>query len=134
MHKGGFVLGGEQSGHIINLNHNPTGDGLCAALQVMLVMKSTGKKLSELAGVMTKYPQVLKNVRVSNERKDEYKTNSEIMSAVAELETRLGDEGRVLVRSSGTEPLVRVMIEGADLNYITKEAEVLAALVQNVLS
>jgi phosphoglucosamine mutase len=97
-----------------------------------MVMEETGKKMSELAAVMDKYPQILRNVRVSNERKSYYLTSTEIMGAIKELESRL--DGRVLVRPSGTEPLIRIMLEGRDLEEITHEAEVLAALVEDVLS
>ncbi|MCL2702580.1 MAG: phosphoglucosamine mutase [Defluviitaleaceae bacterium] len=134
MLENGYMLGGEQSGHVINLNYSTTGDGLCTALQLVVVMKETGKKLSELASAMERYPQVLRNVRVSNERKSGYLTSSEIMDAIGALEKRLEGRGRVLVRPSGTEPLIRVMLEGRDMPEITREAEALAALIEDVLS
>jgi len=134
MLENGFMLGGEQSGHIINLDYNASGDGLCTALQLMLVMLETGKKMSELTASMEKFPQVLRNVRVSNERKNGYLTSTDITGAINELEQRLDGEGRVLVRPSGTEPLIRVMLEGRDLVEITREAELLAALIEDVLS
>ena len=130
----GYILGGEQSGHIINLNHSTTGEGLCTACELMAVMKETGQKLSELASVMEKYPQVLRNVRVSNERKSGYLASSEITGAISALEERFEGHGRVLVRPSGTEPLVRVMIEGRDLEEITRDAEALARLIEDILS
>jgi phosphoglucosamine mutase len=108
----GAVLGGEQSGHIIFLEHNTTGDGLVTALQVAAAIRKTGRPLSELRKVMRRYPQVLVNVRVAE--KHRLGTSSIIAEAIREAEAELGDGGRVLVRSSGTEPLVRVMAEAAD--------------------
>lgn len=129
----GYMLGGEQSGHIINLTYGTTGDGLLTATQLIMVMKNTGKKLSELAKTMEKFPQVLINARVSNERKNGYLTSTEIMTAIKSLEARFKDRGTVLIRPSGTEPLIRVMIEGRDLSEITEEAAKLAALIEDVL-
>ena len=105
----GAVLGGEQSGHIIFLEHNTTGDGLVTACQLLSVMKRSGKPLSELARVMTRFPQVLVNVR--SEHKTELDGCGAVWDAVKAQETLLGDRGRVLVRTSGTEPLIRVMAE-----------------------
>ncbi|MDR1705143.1 MAG: phosphoglucosamine mutase [Clostridiales bacterium] len=133
MREQGYMLGGEQSGHIINLRHGTTGDGILTATQLIAVMKSTGKKLSELSNIMEKYPQVLVNARVSNEFKQGYLTSAEIKTAIAALEDRFKDRGSVLIRPSGTEPLIRVMIEGRDLGEITREAEALAALIEDVL-
>ncbi|RKQ29058.1 phosphoglucosamine mutase [Oceanobacillus halophilus] len=109
MRKGGYNLGGEQSGHIIFLNYITTGDGMLSALQLVNVMKETGKPLSELAGEMKIFPQVLKNVKVNN--KNEALNNPEILSEIENVERELGENGRVLVRPSGTEPLIRVMVE-----------------------
>ncbi|QST00238.1 phosphoglucosamine mutase [Pontibacillus sp. ALD_SL1] len=109
MRRGDYSLGGEQSGHIIFLDYNTTGDGLLSALQLVNVLKETGKSLSELAAEMQKYPQVLKNVRVIDKKK--VMTNPRITSEIEAVEEAMGDEGRVLVRPSGTEPLVRVMVE-----------------------
>ena len=108
----GVSLGGEQSGHVIFLEHNTTGDGLVTALQLASVMHRTGSRLSELRAVMRRYPQVLVNVRVADKVK--LATSEAILDAVAEAEARLGDSGRVLVRASGTEPLVRVMAEASE--------------------
>jgi phosphoglucosamine mutase len=108
----GTVLGGEQSGHIIFLEHNTTGDGLVTALQLAAVMKQTGKPLSELRGIMRRFPQVLVNVPVAD--KTRLATSAVLASAVREVESELGDAGRVLVRASGTEPLVRVMAAASD--------------------
>ena len=112
MQTSGATLGGEQSGHIIFLDHNTTGDGLATALQLAAVMQETGKSLSELRKVMRRYPQVLVNVPVAD--KARLATSAAIAEAVHDAETLLGDSGRVLVRPSGTEPLVRVMAEAAD--------------------
>lgn len=109
MRKGGYNLGGEQSGHIIFLNYTTTGDGMLSALQLVNVMKETGKPLSELAGEMTVFPQVLKNVRVTD--KNAALSNPEVLNEIEMVEKELGTDGRVLVRPSGTEPLVRVMVE-----------------------
>lgn len=125
----GYVLGGEQSGHIIFLNHNTTGDGLLSALQLMNVMKATGKSLSQLASVMTVYPQVLKNARVSNAKKHDYLSNPVIKDAIAQVENQMNGQGRVLIRPSGTEPLVRVMLEGKDQNQLNAYASELVDLI-----
>jgi phosphoglucosamine mutase len=109
MRASGAILGGEQSGHIIFMEHNTTGDGLVTALQVASVMKQTGRPLSELAQVMRRYPQVLENVRVTD--KSLLATSGRLSDAIRDAEETLGDSGRVLVRASGTEPLVRVMAE-----------------------
>ncbi|SEQ34692.1 phosphoglucosamine mutase [Piscibacillus halophilus] len=109
MRKNGYNLGGEQSGHIIFLDHNTTGDGMLSALQLVNVMQETGKSLSELAGDMTKFPQELKNVRVTD--KSAVTDNEKVKDEIDRVEAELGDKGRVLVRPSGTEPVVRVMVE-----------------------
>jgi phosphoglucosamine mutase len=131
MRKGGYNLGGEQSGHMIFLDHNTTGDGTLSALQVLAVMRRTGKPLSELAQCMVSLPQVLLNVRVS-ERKD-IMTIPEIEQRVREVEGLLGDQGRILIRYSGTEPLLRVMIEGKDTQEITTWAREIITLVDRHL-
>ena len=108
----GYSIGGEQSGHVIFLDYNSTGDGLLTAVQTLSIMKEKGKSLSELAGLMTKYPQLLVNVRVLT--KAGWETNTAIQDAIREAEEELGSNGRILVRPSGTEPLIRVMAEGPD--------------------
>ncbi|MEO5657437.1 MAG: phosphoglucosamine mutase [Nitrospiria bacterium] len=124
MLKDGFVFGGEQSGHIIFLDYNTTGDGLITALQVLAIMEKTGKRLSELSTCMTVLPQVLVNVRVADRRNLE--TIPAYAAALSDMERRLGPQGRILVRYSGTEPLVRVMVEGEDFSVISGVAEELA--------
>lgn len=133
MLKGGYSIGGEQSGHIIFLDYNTTGDGLLTALQIISVMKETGKKLSELASVMTSLPQVLVNAKVSNDKKNAYLEDEVIKEEIKNLEEKFHGEGRVLIRPSGTEPLVRVMIEGKDQKQITEIANKLASLIEERL-
>jgi len=130
----GYSLGGEQSGHIILLDRNTTGDGLLTAIKLLETVKTSGKKLSELASVMQVLPQVLINAKVSNENKNKYMEDKEISKMCNELEEEFNGEGRVLIRPSGTEPLVRVMIEGKDQAYIAKRAEELAHLIEQKLS
>jgi len=132
MKEDGFTLGGEQSGHIILANHQTTGDGLLAALAVAVIVKTSGKRLSEL-NIMKKMPQVLINARVANDMKDEVITRYEVVEAIKALHAKYdGGKGRVLIRPSGTEPLLRVMIEGADLDEITADAKKLAKMLEDV--
>lgn len=130
----GYSLGGEQSGHIIFLEHNTTGDGLLTALQLISVVKETGKKLSELAEVMNSLPQVLVNAKVSNEKKNAYMEDEVVRKEIEKLEEKFHGEGRVLIRPSGTEPLVRVMIEGKNQEEITDMARSLADLIEERLN
>ena len=134
MLKNGYNIGGEQSGHIIFLDHSTTGDGQLSALMLLNVIKNTGKSLSALAAQMQVYPQVLVNVTVSAEGKAAYASDKAIKAKIEEVETKLGDDGRVLVRLSGTEPLIRVMLEGKDLDMITSFANEIADLVKERLS
>lgn len=131
MIEGGYNLGGEQSGHIIFLDNNTTGDGLISALQVLAIMKQAGKPLSELAACMKTYPQTLVNVKVK-ERRD-LASIPEIAKRMAEIEKKLAGTGRLLVRYSGTEPKVRVMLEGEDGKEINALAEDLAAIIKEKL-
>ena len=133
MKANGYNIGGEQSGHVIFLDDNTTGDGLLSALHLLEVMISTGKKLSELASVMEVLPQALVNAKVPNHKKDSFMEYPEIASAVKELEEKFAGEGRVLIRPSGTEPLVRVMIEGKDQKQIDEEANKLAEFIMNTM-
>ena len=133
MVKNGYIIGGEQSGHIIFLEYATTGDGQMSAIQVLNVLKSTGKKISELASEMQVYPQVLINVRVSNFGKARLDKDEEVQLAIREASEELGDTGRVLVRVSGTEPLVRVMLEGEDYNQIKSLAESIAKVIEERL-
>ena len=127
-------LGGEQSGHIILLDENTTGDGLLSALFLLKVLVDTKKPLSELAGIMEVLPQALVNAKVANGKKYNYMDYPEVEGAIKELSEKFKDEGRVLIRPSGTEPLVRVMIEGKNQEQIDKEARMLAALIEKVMA
>ncbi len=133
MRENGYNIGGEQSGHIIFLDENTTGDGLLSALHLLEVMVKTNKKLSELSKVMEVLPQALVNAKVPNHKKENYMEYPEIAQAIENLEKRFAGEGRVLIRPSGTEPLVRVMIEGKDQAIIEKEAEQLADLIMETM-
>lgn len=129
----GASLGGEQSGHIIFLDENTTGDGLLSALHLLEVVKLSGKKLSELSKIMEVLPQALVNAHVPNHLKERYSEYSEIVDAISGLEKKYAGEGRVLIRPSGTEPMVRVMIEGKDQAVIEKDAKDLAQLIEDIL-
>ncbi len=129
----GYNLGGEQSGHVIFLDYNTTGDGILTAIQFLTVMKQTGKKASELAETMETMPQVLVNARVNNAKKNDYLEIPEIRSTIEALNKQFEGEGRVLIRTSGTEPLVRVMIEGKNQELMQREAELLAKIIEENL-
>lgn len=133
MREMGASLGGEQSGHIIFLDENTTGDGLLSALHLLQVVVETQKPLSELAKIMEVMPQALINAKVPNHKKEHYMEYPEIADAIDTLNKKFAGEGRVLIRPSGTEPLVRVMIEGKDQKMIEAEARKLAELIQNIM-
>lgn len=130
MLKNGYTLGGEQSGHIICLEYNTTGDGLCSALLLLSILKKTGKKLSELSSVFVPLPQVMVNAKVSNSKKETYRDDKVIMEAIRGVEEEFSGNGRVLIRPSGTEPCVRVMIEGPEQGIIAQKANYLAKLIE----
>lgn len=132
MRKGGYNLGGEQSGHIIFLDYNTTGDGVLTALQLVNVMKERDLPLSQLAGQMKKYPQILENVRVAD--KSNYENNPAIVEVIKHIEAKLGNDGRVLVRPSGTEPLIRVMAEGPDEELLKAYVKEIIDVVKKELS
>ena len=129
---GGHLLGGEQSGHIIMSKYANTGDGLLTALQLISKLKKSGKSASELASFMKRYPQVL--INVSGVAKEKLASNQVISKAVVDVQQKLGDKGRVLLRASGTEALIRVMIEAQDLSLAQELASELATLVKSELS
>lgn len=131
MRRGGYNLGGEQSGHVIFLDYNTTGDGILTALQLVDTVVQSGRKLNEIKSLMRKYPQVLVNVRVAD--KSLYSGNVAIAEAVAAVEQALGDEGRVLVRPSGTESLIRVMAEGPDAAVIEQFVQQIVNVVKQEL-
>jgi phosphoglucosamine mutase len=126
----GGSLGGETSGHVLCLDKTTTGDGMITALQVLAVMKSTGAGLAELCAPMTKYPQVLLNVRVA--RRFDPMTSPEVLEVVRSLERRLNGRGRIVLRASGTEPVIRVMVEGHDPKLVKSGAQSIAAVVEAV--
>ena len=129
----GYNLGGEQSGHVIFLDDNTTGDGLLSALHLLEVMVDTKKPLSELASIMEVLPQALVNAKVPNHKKESYMEYPEIAKAIEALGEKFAGEGRVLIRPSGTEPLVRVMIEGKNQAEIEEDAKRLAELITNTM-
>ena len=133
MRKNGYNIGGEQSGHIIFREYMPTGDGELSAIQLMRVMKKTGEPLSVLAGRMPITPQVLLNVAADRDMKEALHESPEMEALIEECEERLGDTGRILIRASGTEPLIRVMVEGEDAALIRELAERLAAGCEQLL-
>ncbi len=124
------ILGGEGSGHIICLNQSTSGDGIIAALQILEVMSKSGKSLLELKGSMTKYPQVLINIK--SEAKIDLQRKSKLTQAIKTIESKLSKNGRVLVRESGTEPLVRVMVECADNDLANESAQQLAEIIKSM--
>jgi len=133
MLKNGYNIGGEQSGHIIFLDYNPTGDGILTSLMLIRVMLEKQKSASELCSIINIYPQVLINAKVASDKKNDYKEDTDIQAAIEKLEEEFSGNGRVLIRPSGTEPLVRVMIEGEDQAYMQKKAEELAHLIERKL-
>lgn len=134
MLKDGYNIGGEQSGHVIFLDHATTGDGELSAVKLLETVVKSGASLAQLSKVMTVYPQVLINVPVTDEGKKKYNNDEYIISAVQEAEMELHGDGRVLVRVSGTEPLVRVMLEGMDTEQITRLGNDIANVVKERLS
>ena len=130
MLKTGCVIGGEQSGHIIFLEHTTTGDGILSSLQLVKAVLASGRKISELADEIQIYPQVLVNAKINNDYKKTYMKDEEVAMAIAAIEAKMEGNGRVLIRPSGTEPLVRVMLEGDDTDLIANLAEDLAALIE----
>lgn len=133
MLKEGFNLGGEQSGHVILLDYNPTGDGILTSLMLIKSILEANKKASELGDRIKLYPQVLINAKVNSNKKYDYDKDVDIKEAIKKLEEEFAGNGRVLIRPSGTEPLVRVMIEGENQEYITKKAQEIATLIEERL-
>ena len=133
MLKNGYNLGGEQSGHVICLDYNPTGDGILTSLMIIKAILEQGKKASEVASIMKAYPQVLINAKVLSDKKYDFDKDEEIKSAIEKLNKEFDGNGRVLIRASGTEPLVRVMIEGEDQDYIKQKAQTIANLIEQKL-
>lgn len=134
MLKDNYVIGAEQSGHVIFLQYNTTGDGLATGIHLLEIMKKTGKKLSELNGLMRDYPQVLKNAKVRDELKNKFDEFPEIIKAIREVEETYHGSGRVVIRPSGTEALVRVMIEGEDKDKLSRDADKLVKIIEDKLN
>ena len=125
-----YVVGGEQSGHVIFKDFANTGDGELTSIQILNILSKKGVKMSELASVMKRYPQVLINVKVREEAKGQYENDSQVTKAIEEVEKQLKGDGRVLIRPSGTEALIRVMIEGLDQDDINKKAKKIADVIE----
>lgn len=134
MRKNGYNIGGEQSGHIIFLDYATTGDGQLSAVWLLNILTKSRAKLSKLAAVMERYPQVMVNVKLEGDGRDRWNTDPEITAAIEKGSQELGDDGRILVRASGTEPLIRVMVEGKDFNEINHLAVNLGDLIKERLS
>lgn len=127
-----YILGGEQSGHIIFKEDANTGDGELTSLKTLLVIQNKNLKLSELSKIITIYPQVLVNVNVEKEVKETYKDNDDLNAIIKNIEEELSDNGRVLIRPSGTENLIRIMLEGNDIEDITKKANMIKEVIENI--
>ena len=134
MLKDGYNIGGEQSGHVILLDYNPTGDGILTSLMLIKIILEENKTASEVCNIVKIFPQVLVNAKVDSNKKDMYKNNTEIIQKIESIEKEFSGNGRTLIRPSGTEPLIRVMIEGEDINEITKRANELAKLIEEKLN
>lgn len=126
-----YIIGGEQSGHIIFKELATTGDGELTALQILSIISEENKSLKECSKIMKKYPQVSRNIKVKNEDKKEVFTNDEINNVINKSKDILKDTGRIIVRPSGTEPLIRVMIEGNDLDLINQLLNDIAHVIEN---
>ena len=134
MLKDGYNIGGEQSGHVILLDYNPTGDGILTSLMLIKIILEENKTASEVCNIAKIFPQVLVNAKVDSNKKDMYKNDTEIIQKIESIEKEFSGNGRTLIRPSGTEPLIRVMIEGEDINEITKRAKELAKLIEEKLN
>ena len=133
MIENGYNLGGEQSGHIILLDYNPTGDGILTSLMLIKIILEKNKKASEVCNIINILPQVLINAKVLSENINKYEKDAEINSEIEKLKKEFAENGRVLIRPSGTENLIRVMIEGEDVDKITLKAKELSALIEEKL-
>jgi phosphoglucosamine mutase len=134
LHEKDWTLGGEQSGHIICLDRTTTGDGIISALQVLAEIQSSGKSLHELAAGMSKYPQKLVNIKLGTKTPKEVMAAEVVNQAVRDVENAMGQSGRVLLRPSGTEPLIRVMLEGSDAAQVEQLTNRLAGIVQEYVA
>lgn len=134
MLKEGYIIGGEQSGHIIFKKYATTGDGQLSAVQLLSILKKSGEKLSKISNIMERYPQVMINVTINNEMKAMLDNDSDVKLLINECQNSLSDNGRILVRASGTEPLIRVMVEGKEFDTINKYAVMIADKIKERLS
>ncbi len=134
MLENGYNLGGEQSGHVIFLDYNPTGDGILTSLMLVQILLEKKIKASEAAKIITIFPQVLINAKVPSDKKQAYKEDAEIMAMIEDIEKEFAGNGRVLIRPSGTEPLVRVMIEGENQEILNQRARALADLIEKKMN
>ena len=134
MLENGYNLGGEQSGHVIFLDYNPTGDGILTSLMLVQILLEKKIKASEAAKIITIFPQVLINAKVPSDKKQAYKEDAEIMAMIDSIEKEFAGNGRVLIRPSGTEPLVRVMIEGENQEILNDRARTLADLIEKKMN
>ncbi len=134
MLKNGYNLGGEQSGHIIMLDYNPTGDGILTSLMLIQILLEKNIPTSKLCDIIKTYPQVLINAKVDSSKKNEYENDEDIKNMVKKVKEGFSNEGRVIIRPSGTEPLIRIMIEGKDINTINKKAKDLKELIEKKLN
>lgn len=130
MREEGFCIGGEQSGHVIFLEHMTTGDGQLTSIQLLRMLRESKKTLSQAASIMRIYPQTLLNIRATNEMKKALETDQQVKDTITRLSARLGDNGRILVRPSGTEPLIRIMVEGQALAEISEIAKEIATVIE----
>lgn len=126
MLKEGYIIGGEQSGHIIFKRYSTTGDGQLSAVQLLSILKRSGEKLSKISNIMEQYPQVMINITINNDMKSKLNDDSEVKLLIEKCQNCLSDNGRILVRASGTEPLIRVMVEGKEFDTINKYAVMIA--------
>ena len=134
MLKNGYNLGGEQSGHIIMLDYNPTGDGILTSLMLIQILLEKNLPLSNICDIMQTYPQVLVNAKVNNNKKDDLEKDEDIQKMIKKLQQEFLNDGRIVIRPSGTEPLIRVMIEGKNKEEISLKANVLATLIEEKLN
>ena len=134
MLNGGYVIGGEQSGHIILKNHATTGDGQLTAVKLLCLCREQGRKLSAIGDMMERYPQVIINVKADAEQKEKYNADRELAAVIDKAGKSLGRDGRILVRASGTEPLIRVMVEGRDFDNINRLAVSVADEIRSAIN
>jgi len=133
MRKNDYIIGGEQSGHIILMDYNTTGDGILVSLKLLSMMKKKGMKASDIGSDMIEYPQVILNAKVKNRNRNKVFESKKIMEIFAGIESDLANEGRIIIRPSGTEPLIRVMIEGESILDINEKAQVMVTIIEEIL-